>query len=382
MRLTKNRIFQIQQSDCCISKTRFDLGKFIDGFGTVHTRGRRIAVYLHALDRFSFDFCTRARPIALRRSYPRSGLLAQNAVYRLMSRDMRGQHVDAGWFSVFAAACLREPIVTCTTILLIPFDFRTCHISRKRKLFSQTTSVESTMFCTYRRAKVSYITAQTKTITESHEPLPSLIRGGSGITRRFSRARMTSESAYATASSSIVPNFSSKSSGSFWGNRNHTTLNMSPLHISEKSLSFVTTMRSSARDMPASVVSSLDFSAVVKSIPRFVRNSTSSMRTFSSSRNRIGVDDDIVVSSQSARVLESGSYLLARKWSQESVLDILHAFTGRKHFHNLPYHDARALEGRFAVAYLRIGHDVFIDGDTLCHMCRSVAYVFVIEQIE
>ncbi len=111
---------------------------------TVHVRGRRSAVYLHARNRFSFYFCTRPRPIARRWSCPRSGPLAQNVVCRLMSRDMKGQRADAGWFSVFAATCLRESFMTRATPLLTPFGFQACLTFRSGKFFSQAANVEST----------------------------------------------------------------------------------------------------------------------------------------------------------------------------------------------------------------------------------------------
>ncbi len=76
--------------------------------GDVRNNGRRITVYLHTRNRFSFYFCANMRPIACWRSFPRLGQLAQNAVYRLMSRDMNRQLVGVGWFSLFTAACLRK----------------------------------------------------------------------------------------------------------------------------------------------------------------------------------------------------------------------------------------------------------------------------------
>jgi len=75
--------------------------------GDVCNNGRRTTVYLHARNRFSFYFCANMRPIACERSFPRLGQLAQNAVYRLMSRDVNRQLVGVGCFSLFAAACLR-----------------------------------------------------------------------------------------------------------------------------------------------------------------------------------------------------------------------------------------------------------------------------------
>lgn len=204
------------------------------------------------------------------------------------------------------------------------------------------------------------------------EFLPNRIRTGSGTTRRFSRVRMTSESAYRGFSASIALNSLTKSSGSFWGSRNQTTPNTSPLRMSEKSVSFVTTMRSSATETLASVLSPLDFFATVKSTFCSESSVVSSMRTFSSSRNRIGVDDDIVVASERACVLQSGGDLLSREWSEKSVFDIFDALPGRKHFHNLPDHNARPFEGGLAVANLGVGDDVFVDDDAFVHNVHSI----------
>lgn len=103
----------------------------------VRNNGRRTTVYLHARNRFSFYFCANMRPIACERSFPRLGQLAQNAVYRLMSRDMNRQLVGVGWFSLFAAACLRK--------LMLPrnhpirsFQLSDMPYSPERECFSQT----------------------------------------------------------------------------------------------------------------------------------------------------------------------------------------------------------------------------------------------------
>lgn len=76
--------------------------------GDVCNNGRRTTVYLHTRNRFSFYFCANTRPIAYQRSCPRSGRLALNVVYRLMSRDVNRQLVDIGCFSLFAAAWFRK----------------------------------------------------------------------------------------------------------------------------------------------------------------------------------------------------------------------------------------------------------------------------------
>src|SRR3989344_6916140 len=204
--------------------------------------------------------------------------------------------------------------------------------------------------------------------------LPSRMRGASGMTRRLLRSIITSESAYRTdVSSNIWPNFSSRSSGLFWGNRSHTTPNMSPLHIFAKSMSFVTTMRSSASEMLASALSPLAFFATAKLISRSERRVASSIRTFSSNRNRIGVDDDIGVTSERSCVPQGSINLLARERRHESIFNVLDTFSGRKHFHNLPDHDAGALKRGLAVTNLGVSDDVLIYGDAFVHNTDSVA---------
>ena len=106
-------------------------------YSDVRNNGRRTTVYLHARYRFSFYFCANMRPIACERSCPRSGLLAQNAVYRLMSRDVNRQLVGVGCFSLFAAACLRK--------FNLPHNRPTCSFqlsdvpySPEKECFSQT----------------------------------------------------------------------------------------------------------------------------------------------------------------------------------------------------------------------------------------------------
>jgi len=78
------------------------------GMDDVGNNGHRITVYLHTRNRFSFYFCTNMRPIAYQWSCPRLGRLAQNAVYRLTSRDVNRQLVDVGCFSLFAATWFRK----------------------------------------------------------------------------------------------------------------------------------------------------------------------------------------------------------------------------------------------------------------------------------
>ena len=205
------------------------------------------------------------------------------------------------------------------------------------------------------------------------EFLPERTRTGSGTTRRFSRSRMTSEPAYRGFSASIALNSLIKSSGSFWGSRSHTTPNTSPLHISEKSVSFVTTMRFSAHETVASVLSPLDLLASVKSMPRSESSFASSIRTFSSSRDRIGVDDDIVVSGQRTGVIQGCSDLFSSERSEEGVSDTLKALALCKHLQDLPDHDARALKCRLAVANVGVGNNVLIDDDAFVHNADSVA---------
>lgn len=103
----------------------------------VCNNGRRSTVYLHTRNRFSFYFCTNMRPIAYQWSCPRLGRLAQNAVYRLTSRDVNRQLVGAGCFSLFAAACFRK--------LMLPrnhptrsFQLSDVPYSPEREYFSQT----------------------------------------------------------------------------------------------------------------------------------------------------------------------------------------------------------------------------------------------------
>ena len=105
--------------------------------GDVCNNGRRITVYLHARNRFSFYFCANMRPIACERSFPRLGQLAQNAVYRLMSRDMNRQLVGVGWFSLFTAACLRKLIVPRNR-LTRSFQLSGVPYSPEKEYFSQT----------------------------------------------------------------------------------------------------------------------------------------------------------------------------------------------------------------------------------------------------
>jgi len=105
--------------------------------GDVCNNGRRITVYLHARNRFSFYFCANMRPIACERSFPRLGQLAQNAVYRLMSRDVNRQLVGVGCFSLFAAACLRKLIVPRNR-LTRPFQLSDVPYSPEKEYFSQT----------------------------------------------------------------------------------------------------------------------------------------------------------------------------------------------------------------------------------------------------
>ena len=116
--------------------------------GDVCNNGRRITVYLHARNRFSFYFCANMRPIACERSFPRLGRrlsvligtcrrLAQNAVYRLMSRDVNRQLVGVGWFSLFTAACLRKFIVPRNRPTR-SFQLSDVPYSPERECFSQT----------------------------------------------------------------------------------------------------------------------------------------------------------------------------------------------------------------------------------------------------
>ena len=105
--------------------------------GDVCNNGRRITVYLHARNRFSFYFCANMRPIACERSFPRLGQLAQNAVYRLMSRDMNRQLVGVGWFSLFTAACFRKLIVPRNRPIR-SFQLSDVPYSPERECFSQT----------------------------------------------------------------------------------------------------------------------------------------------------------------------------------------------------------------------------------------------------
>ena len=151
------------------------------------------------------------------------------------------------------------------------------------------------------------------------------------------------------------------------------TPNTSPLHISEKSLSFVTTIRSSAMEIFASVLSVFDFFAFLKLISLPVRNSASSMRTFSSSKNWMGVDDDIIVPSERARILQGGSDLFSRERSDKSVLNIFNAFAGCEHFQNLPHHNARAIKGWLAVTNFRVGDNIFVDDNAPAHMLGIVS---------
>src|SRR3989338_151120 len=264
-------------------------------YSDVPNNGHRITMYLHTLYRFSFYFCTDTRPIAYQWSCPRSGRFAQNAVYHLMSRDMSRQHVDVGWFSLFAAACLRESLLTRATALLAPFSFRTHLISRRGKFFSQAIIANTTYYLSVMIAPMTYPSS------------PNLAHGGcrvgSADTCRFSGSRIMSEFAYRTLSSSIAPNNLIRSAVLLCGRRSQTTPNTSPLHSFEKSLSLVTILPSSAIEMLANVLSSLAFFAFLKSTPRSERNSASSTLTFSSSKNRVGVDDDIAVASKRAGVI-------------------------------------------------------------------------------
>jgi len=196
------------------------------------------------------------------------------------------------------------------------------------------------------------------------EFLPGRCRIRSGTTRRLSRPSTTSESAYVGFASSISPNFLSKRSGSFCGSLSQTTPYTSPLHMTAKSLSFVTMIRSSFSEMSARMRSTLGLSACLQSKPLFERNFASSMRTFSSSRNRIGVDDDIVVSGQRAGIVQSRRNLFSGERSTKSILYVLNALASREHLQDLPHHDTRALKRGLAVADLRIGHNIFIDIDT------------------
>ena len=105
-------------------------------------------MYLHPRNRFSFYFCANTRPIACERSFPRlvrrlsvligtCRRLAQNAVYRLMSRDVNRQLVGVGCFSLFAAACLRKLIVPRNR-LTRPFQLSDVPYSPEKEYFSQT----------------------------------------------------------------------------------------------------------------------------------------------------------------------------------------------------------------------------------------------------
>src|SRR3989338_7151031 len=125
--------------------------------------------------------------------------------------------------------------------------------------------------------------------------------------------------------------------------------------------------------MLASALSPLAFFATAKLISRSERRVASSIRTFSSNRNRIGVDDDIVVPSERACVPQGSSNLLARERSHESILNVLDTFSGRKHFHNMPDHDAGALKRGLAVTNLGVSDDVLIYGDAFVHNTDSVA---------
>ena len=127
----------------------------------------------------------------------------------------------------------------------------------------------------------------------------------------------------------------------------------------------------------ASILSVLDFFAFLKLTSLPVRNSASSMRTFSSSKNWIGVDDDIVVPSERARILQGGGNLLSRERSDKSVLNIFNAFAGCEHFQNLPNHNARTIKGGLAMADIRVGDNVFVDCDAVAHMPTIVSQSMV-----
>src|SRR3989344_3361534 len=103
------------------------------------------------------------------------------------------------------------------------------------------------------------------------------------------------------------------------GTRSHTTPNTSFLYISEKSVSFVTTMRLSASESSASFRSLVDTGAAIKATLRSASNRASLLLTFSSSRNRGGVDDDIVMPGKRTRVVERGGDLLPGDRGQESM---------------------------------------------------------------
>ncbi len=140
-----------------------------------------------------------------------------------------------------------------------------------------------------------------------------------------------------------------------------------------KSWSFVTTARFSTSEAFAWIVSGARFVASVKSNPRLDSKALSSLRTFSSSKNRIGIDDDIVLLGDGARVVERSRNLRAREARHESVLDGFDRFSGSEQLEYLPDHDAGTFEGRLAMADLRVGDNIFVENDTLVHSQASIS---------